>query len=231
MQHRMGSSMRFLLQFLFSVDTIWKGDLYLYGMSICNGYNSQVSIAYKKLRDSGYLIEYEPVYPSSRAMYSVRRKKKDEEDISETLKPVLFKKLETNIRTPYILVSISQKGINWLVDHEEEYHGYYYQHRNKELKERFRTTDPDRVIRQLMKSRAMAVMSAADTSTFPNEKPSMYRLHGIINNGAGGAYSDEVDREYFPQYLKMDREECLDLLNTKGIFYTSDEVLEATKLT
>lgn len=230
-KERMGVNMRGVLLFMFNAYACWRKDVYTYAMSLSGGNGSTASNVYHKLLTRGYLEEYEPVYPQAKSIHGL--KEKSDEDISQVLESntsqPLFRKLTLKNKSSYVMTIITQRGINWIVDYYSQ-HEYFYNHRNGELGVRFRTTDRTKLVRQLMKSRALAVMAGAGTAVFPYEKPSMYRLYGYVNNGAEGTYNEEMEREQFPDYLALDQAGCLDLLNTTGVYYTGEEVSECINL-
>ena len=227
-KERMGFRMKQMLTIMFDVYACWRSDLMLYALSITNGDHSAAGDLYRKLRNRGYLDEYEPVYPKSKSMYGKKNLTQDEIQNELKSNEINLFQINQNSRSGYVLVMINSKLINYLADHEPN--PYFYKNRNGVRGKRFRTTNYTRIIRELMISRSMLFMAAADTAVAMHEKPSMYRLFGYMNNGAEGRYSDETDHKRFKDYLALDREGCIDLLNTTGVFYTNAEVIQCVNL-
>lgn len=219
---RIGKRMRYFLIMMFNVYGCWKGDSQLYLDSFTGNRKTSNSV-YRKILKYGLIEEFDPVYPQSNSLYGLDKKSVEEVKglVQEKLsKQILVKSAKSN-KSSYAVTMITPKGIKWLADYFPD--SYYEKYRRGETGQRFRTSDKDKFVRQLMISRAMIFMASSATAAFTNDKPSMYRLYGYLSNEAGGAYSDEIDAEKFPDYLPLDREECLDLVNTDGVFYTNSE--------
>ena len=226
--HRVGVLMHEVLRMMFHVNTCWKRDCIMFINSYTRNKHSS-SNTYRKLIKGGYLAEYEPVYPESheKSLYGIQNKSNEKvtEAISEKLlekNKGLKRRSETGhvIHSKYAIVEITQKGINYLGDKELE--TAYYRNSRK-FSARFSTNVKNTYIRQLMISRAMTFMASAGAAVFPCEKPSLYRLYGYLNNEADRTYGEKADGEGYPAYSRFDREECIDLMNDRGAFYTKQE--------
>ena len=225
---RVGVLMHEVLRMMFHVNTCWKKDCILYLNSFTHNPSSS-SVTYRNLIKGGYLAEYEPVYPKvhSKSLYGLQNKSSDEvrNAISEKLaefQEELKKEPETRegSKSRYAVTAITRKGINYLAEKEAD---TAYFRNSKVYSARFNTEVKDTFVRQLMVSRAMTLMASAGAAVFPNEKPSLYRLYAFLNNDIDQVFNEQTDAEKYSNYMKSDREECIDLMNERGAFYTRQE--------
>ena len=220
--------MKDFLEMMFHVYAAWKGDCHLYLDSFTSSRKKSNNL-YRHWIKCGLIEEYEPVYPQSKSMYGFRNMADEEikEVVQEKTKQVFVKSKKPS-KSSYAITVITPKGIISLAERNPD--SVYFKYRKGDTGRRFRVSDHDKLVRQLMISRSMIFMAAADVAVFSTQKPSMYRLYGNLSNGADGAYSEETDAELYPDYLKSDQQECLDLVNEKGVFYTNSEAKQFVDL-
>ncbi|MBR2760424.1 MAG: hypothetical protein IKD66_04555 [Solobacterium sp.] len=224
-KYKAGRAVLNFLNHMFNINTCWRKDAMLYLQYEHYGSQSTASQTYSRILEQGLIMEYEPITPSyEKSMYGVS--KLDEEEIEKAAKDyissIVLKPSEKPGRSAYAVVQITEKGAVFLMDHSDGSEGW--RGRMRENGRRFRTQNWDRVIRQLMVSRAMTMFKCADTAVYISEKPSLYRLYGMINHLGKDMFDTSKDTELFPEYPCFGYSECTKLLENKGVFYTAAEV-------
>lgn len=189
-----------LLKQMCNVSTMWKKDVMLYLNSLAQ--ENSASNIYKNLFQSGFIEEYVAFSP------------KDMTSSHELNKNDIFKKLDSKNphRGDYIVVNVTKAGLNYLIDNADksEYISkqeaeYFYQN-YKNIHQRFRTTNPQKYLRELENSHVMNFISISGAKVFKSEKPSLLDLYLNKNlkiNSSGYYYSLKEFREFDKSLCKL----------------------------
>lgn len=203
-----------MLEKMYFLNTAWKKDILLWGFSLkcaMKDYEPQrpnLSKCYWSLVNEGLLVENEPLYPEDSEIRKVNpHRAKSEKD-----------------RSLYTTVSITKKGINFLIDNESNPLMADYFEKNRDYyQKRFRTNDVNKLIRQLLISREMCLLGRWGVRVHPAEKPTLKNLERLLNG------MTSVDDN--PLYKNSSYTDIIHHLDQSHYFYTSDEIKEYAGVT